>query len=877
MLAASPFLVQAQLSDTLWPPLMPLAVRSPYLSAWITLTSGPTNWPGFWTDPGLGWAGLIRVDNNITYGWQGNTDARWKIPATIQNVQVTPTRTIVSLVAGPVDFNVTFLSPIEPADPVKQSFPFTYFAISAVSNDGANHEVQVYSDITTEWVSGDRNALASWNTTVTDEIIYHQSFLASPKALSEANDQAIDGTVYLAALHGSSTTYQTGRGFPTRDQFVGAGQLKGTTSTSAPSPISSSDGDRDVFAIAMDLGTVSSLPASAVWALGMLRDPVVQAVTTSGAADMRSPAWRTQASIQEAGTLIKEFLQDYVPAMQRAEALDLALATQASAVSPHLADLVSLATRQVMGSTELTVNSSANGLDTADIRMYMKNIGVSSPSGRMNPVEVMYAAFPFFLAVNASYGGWLLKPVLEYASSPKWSEMYAPGDLGATYPQTSANSVPSTLDIEETGNMLIMVLAHARASGDGSLISQYYQLLKQWADYLVNNTSPLRGNSVTSDNPPPQGSPNLALKGIIAIGAMAQMSEAAQQPEDAEHYLDMAQSYAISWRFQALSSSQHILATFGDSDSSWALPYNLFADKWVGTNLFEASLFDTETYFFQGLMGSSSFPNGLQVSDTDTDINTAWIMFTASIMTDSTVRDSMIDSLWAQFTNNTSNQRLSTILVMPRSSDLAGSPGVGAIFAHLASSIANATIVVPNANTLGPGPAPTQPDTQPDDGSHVSAGAIAGASVGGVCVLVICLVGALVWHRRRRGREGNTREAIDEDVKPHLLTDATPYPYAREYHDHDGPDTTLRVALGTTSTPASKGEQLSTLAYSPSSATEARSQDVVEPAANSSAAQSGGGSEHAEGAPVLRLQQEVESLRQVIQRLEPPPTYDAGI
>ena len=58
----------------------------------------------------------------------------------------------------------------------------------------------------------------------------------------------------------------------------------------------------------------------------------------------------------------------------------------------------------------------------------------------------------------------------------------------------------------ETGNMLIMTYAYARASGDGSLISKYvrqdstfcligpdelgqYNLLASWADYL--NTSAL--------------------------------------------------------------------------------------------------------------------------------------------------------------------------------------------------------------------------------------------------------------------------------------------------------------------------------------------------------------------------------------------------
>ena len=56
----------------------------------------------------------------------------------------------------------------------------------------------------------------------------------------------------------------------------------------------------------------------------------------------------------------------------------------------------------------------------------------------------------------------------------------------------------------ESGNMLIMTYAYARASGDGSLISRYvrmsnflptgtdrlsqYPLLTSWADYLTSST-----------------------------------------------------------------------------------------------------------------------------------------------------------------------------------------------------------------------------------------------------------------------------------------------------------------------------------------------------------------------------------------------------
>ncbi|GJE95238.1 DUF5127 and DUF4965 domain-containing protein [Phanerochaete sordida] len=409
---------------------MPLAVRSPYLNAWTTLNNGATNWPTFWSTAELGWVGLIRVDN-VTYGWlEGGGNPNGELLATLRNVQVTPTRTIVQMVAGPVDFNVTFLSPIEPNDPVKQSFPFTYISIIVESNDKARHEVQLYSDITTEWLSGDRSVKADWNTTATNSIVYHESFLSSPRSLFERSDQATDGTLYFAAMLASSTTHVTGLANETRGQFIFTGHLPFILNTQGPSLITHADGDRDVLAISMDLGSVLSATPPTVWALGLLRDPVVQGITASGNANMRSPVWRTQASIQEAWTLIQKFLGDYTAAMQRAEAFDVSLATQTSAHSSLLVDLVSLAARQVMASTELTVSADAESLNTTDVRMYMKNVGTTASSGKMNSVGELYSAYPFFLTVNTSYGAWLLQPILEYASSPSWTEMYAPGDLG---------------------------------------------------------------------------------------------------------------------------------------------------------------------------------------------------------------------------------------------------------------------------------------------------------------------------------------------------------------------------------------------------------------------------------------------------------------
>ena len=119
------------------------------------------------------WTGSIRVDN-ISYSWLGvdapRSDPNFTIPVT--NVQITPTRSIYVMTAGPMNITVTFLSPIEvsilprrlllydrscpmrrvtwqPSDFVKQSMPFSYLSVEASSLDKKEHSVQFYSDIST--------------------------------------------------------------------------------------------------------------------------------------------------------------------------------------------------------------------------------------------------------------------------------------------------------------------------------------------------------------------------------------------------------------------------------------------------------------------------------------------------------------------------------------------------------------------------------------------------------------------------------------------------------------------------------------------------------------------------------------------------------
>jgi hypothetical protein len=93
-------------------------------------------------------------------------------------------------------------------------------------------------------------------------------------------------------------------------------------------------------------------------------------------------------------------------------------------------------------------------------------------------------------------------------------------------------------------------------------------------------------NEIQSSNADGQSSgnmTNLALKGILAIKAMGEMSNVAGNQNDAKKYRDQASSYISKWASLA-SLSGHLAFTYGEASSS-GLMYNLYADKLMGTGL----------------------------------------------------------------------------------------------------------------------------------------------------------------------------------------------------------------------------------------------------------------------------------------------------
>ncbi|KAI9721680.1 MAG: hypothetical protein M1828_005048 [Chrysothrix sp. TS-e1954] len=198
------------------PPAIPLAVRSPYLSCWQQAGSDQGNggylageWPTFWAGQILGWTGLIRVDDYV-FTWMGApvTSQGNSTPPVVNQTAFyyTSTRSVFQFdVGGLINMTVEFLSNVSPTDYKRQSLPFSYMNVDMASLDGLPHTVQLYSDITAEWISGDRLAIAEWNY----DVINGASTATAKKARNSEPEPSAGPALEARQDQESFTTYGT--------------------------------------------------------------------------------------------------------------------------------------------------------------------------------------------------------------------------------------------------------------------------------------------------------------------------------------------------------------------------------------------------------------------------------------------------------------------------------------------------------------------------------------------------------------------------------------------------------------------------------------------------------------------------------------------
>jgi hypothetical protein len=116
------------LYEPILPPSYPLAVRNPYLSAWIPgplISNISSANAQFWAGQNLIWSVIARVDN-VTYNLFGvATPGSGTKYGVTTSAKYTATHSVFNITAGDVSFGLDFFSPVSTGNYLRQSLPFS--------------------------------------------------------------------------------------------------------------------------------------------------------------------------------------------------------------------------------------------------------------------------------------------------------------------------------------------------------------------------------------------------------------------------------------------------------------------------------------------------------------------------------------------------------------------------------------------------------------------------------------------------------------------------------------------------------------------------------------------------------------------------------
>ncbi|MGA2855320.1 MAG: DUF4965 domain-containing protein, partial [Candidatus Sulfotelmatobacter sp.] len=358
------------------------------------------------------------------------------------------------------------------------------------------------------------------------------------------------------------------------------------------------------------------------------------------------PYWqRNNMTVEE---MLDSAEREYTALNTRGKTFDAELTVDLTKVGgEHYAKIAILAYRQTIAAHKLVAD--ANG----DAMLFAKE---NFSNGCIATVDVLYPSAPFFLFFQPKLLEAQLLPVLEYAALPRWRFPFSPHDLGQ-YPLANGQvygggekTEEDQMPVEESGNMLILGDAVARAEGNAKLAERYWPQLTKWAQYLrAKGLDP--ENQLTTDDFAGHvaHNANLSIKAIEALEAYSDLAHLLNQEDVAREYDATAKSMAVKWVGMAQEHDHYKLAF--NSPGTWSQKYNLVWDQVLGYNLFPKTVRETEVAFYVGKINRYGLPLDIRADYTKLD----WSVWTATLASTSKQFNALIDPIY-RWINETPNR-----------------------------------------------------------------------------------------------------------------------------------------------------------------------------------------------------------------------------
>ena len=253
-------------------------------------------------------------------------------------------------------------------------------------------------------------------------------------------------------------------------------------------------------------------------------------------------------------------------------------------------------------------------------------------NGCIATLDVTYPSIPLFLLFNPELVRGMMRPIFTYARSDEWKHLsYAPHDCGQ-YPLcngqvygVSGGIVDERLQmpVEECGNAILVMAATYRIDGNRELLEENRDLLKKWADYLVEYGYDPGEQLCTDDFAGHLAhNCNLSLKAIVALGAYATLFGETR-------YAEIAKEMAERWMKEAKITDGEGYRLSFDYNDSWSMKYNLIWDRLLGLGLFDKSVYEEEVRVYKKKMNTYGTPLDCRAAYTKFD----WMLWT-TVLTD---------------------------------------------------------------------------------------------------------------------------------------------------------------------------------------------------------------------------------------------------